>query len=122
MLFRSELESIERQLMHDHHLQTTDMPTYDSSGNDQGAGAIRAKSTDYSHLPESKADVLVVGHTHQPVIAQIGETLVINPGSLGQPRDPAHPIRRTYAILDTESWTAEIGQFQQPLGEHDQPF
>ncbi len=117
-----ELERIETIVMQDGRVVSDNLATYDSSGNDQGSGAIRVRSTDNSDLPESKADILVVGHTHQPVIAQIGDTLVINPGSLGQPRNPEFPIRRTYAILDTETWTAEIGQFQQELGEHDAAF
>lgn len=31
-------------------------------------------------------DVLVVGHTHTPFVRTIGKTMVINPGSLGQPK------------------------------------
>lgn len=64
-------------------------------------------------LPEVPADILIVGHTHQPVIQQQKERLVVNPGSLGQPRNPAFPHRRTYAILDTKDWSASIGEFQQ---------
>lgn len=33
-----------------------------------------------------KADVLLVGHTHVPFIRRIGNKLVVNPGSLGQPK------------------------------------
>jgi putative phosphoesterase len=33
-----------------------------------------------------KADVLLVGHTHTPFIRRIGDRLVVNPGSLGQPK------------------------------------
>lgn len=118
-----ELERIETIVMSsDGRVVSDSIATFDSSGNDQGSGQIQQKSTDFGHLPESNADILIVGHTHQPVIAQIGSTLLINPGSLGQPRNPEHPIRRTYAILDTETWLAEIGQFQQPLGEHDAAF
>ncbi len=32
------------------------------------------------------ADVLLVGHTHTPFIRRIGYRLVVNPGSLGQPK------------------------------------
>jgi protein phosphatase len=32
------------------------------------------------------ADVVLVGHTHAPFIRRIGESLVVNPGSLGQPK------------------------------------
>jgi len=32
------------------------------------------------------ADVIVLGHTHQPALRRFGDRLIINPGSLGQPR------------------------------------
>jgi putative phosphoesterase len=37
-------------------------------------------------LDHVKADVLLVGHTHTPFIREIGSRLVVNPGSLGQPK------------------------------------
>lgn len=67
-----------------------------------------------NHLPESKADVLIVGHTHRAIITQVGQTLLINPGSLGQSRDPDNPHLRTYAVLDTSTWQAAIGSFDLP--------
>jgi putative phosphoesterase len=33
-----------------------------------------------------RADVLMVGHTHTPFIRQVGNTTIVNPGSLGQPK------------------------------------
>ena len=32
------------------------------------------------------ADVVLLGHTHVPAIRQVGTTVLVNPGSLGQPR------------------------------------
>jgi protein phosphatase len=44
------------------------------------------------------ADVFLLGHTHLPALRRFGDKLLINPGSLGQPRygtpDP------TYAVWD----------------------
>jgi putative phosphoesterase len=37
-------------------------------------------------LRQVKADVLLVGHTHTPFVRQIGDRVVVNPGSLGQPK------------------------------------
>jgi putative phosphoesterase len=37
-------------------------------------------------LGHVKADVLLVGHTHTPFVRQIGDRVVVNPGSLGQPK------------------------------------
>lgn len=33
-----------------------------------------------------EADVLLVGHTHTPFMRQVGKTVIVNPGSLGQPK------------------------------------
>lgn len=49
-------------------------------------------------LKDIDADVVCVGHTHIPYVLEVGEKLVINPGSLGQPRD-GDP-RACYAIID----------------------
>lgn len=41
-----------------------------------------------SELVEAQhPDILFVGHTHVPMVTQFQRTLVINPGSVGQPRD-----------------------------------
>ena len=37
------------------------------------------------------ADVIVYGHTHRPVIEQIGSTLVVNPGAAGPARFKLKP-------------------------------
>jgi putative phosphoesterase len=39
-----------------------------------------------SELGGINADVLLVGHTHTPFVRRIGNRLVVNPGSLGQPK------------------------------------
>jgi diadenosine tetraphosphatase ApaH/serine/threonine PP2A family protein phosphatase len=38
-------------------------------------------------LQDVDAEVVCVGHTHQPYVLEVGDKLVINPGSVGQPRD-----------------------------------
>ncbi|VTS04386.1 metallophosphoesterase family protein [Tuwongella immobilis] len=48
-------------------------------------------------------DVVCVGHTHHPYCVQVGSKLVINPGSVGLPRD-GDP-RLSYAILDGDRVT-----------------
>jgi putative phosphoesterase len=49
-------------------------------------------------LENVTADVVCVGHTHVPYVLEVGNRLVINPGSVGQPRD-GDP-RASYAIID----------------------
>jgi putative phosphoesterase len=48
-------------------------------------------------LQNVEADVVCVGHTHQPYVLEVGDKLVINPGSVGQPRD-GDP-RASFAVI-----------------------
>ncbi|WP_297073667.1 metallophosphoesterase family protein [Thermococcus sp.] len=74
-------------------------------------GSPRAPLDEYLFpwLPESefravlsyvKQDDLLVGHTHVPMLKIIGGRRIINPGSVGQPRDS--DWRASYAVIDTE--------------------
>jgi putative phosphoesterase len=45
-----------------------------------------------------QADVIVLGHTHLPALRQFGDRLIVNPGSLGQPRYGAPDA--TYAVWE----------------------
>lgn len=78
------------------------------------------------HLPDSETNVLLCGHTHYPMWVQENEgekpflrsikygtplplgtgRMIINPGSVGQPRD-GDP-RAAYAILDMDAATIEF--------------
>jgi putative phosphoesterase len=49
-------------------------------------------------LQAVEANVVCVGHTHYPYILEVGDKLVINPGSVGQPRD-GDP-RAAYALIE----------------------
>jgi putative phosphoesterase len=51
-------------------------------------------------------DVLIVGHTHQPMAERFGTTLVVNPGSTTEPRQGDR--QRTFAIIDLNNLTAKI--------------
>jgi len=47
---------------------------------------------------ESAASVIVTGHSHLPSARSVGNTLFVNPGSVGRPKDGnPHPC---YAILE----------------------
>jgi len=50
-------------------------------------------------------DVLVLGHTHVQHAERVGDALVVNPGSVGQPRD-GDP-RAAFAVLDLEATSVE---------------
>lgn len=45
------------------------------------------------------ADVIVLGHTHQPFVARANGTLFVNPGAVGRSLDG--DARASYAILET---------------------
>lgn len=47
---------------------------------------------------------LFLGHTHHPMVKKIEETLIVNPGSIGQPRDFN---KGSFAIVDTEDKKVE---------------
>jgi putative phosphoesterase len=64
-------------------------------------------------LERVEADVICVGHTHQPYVLQVGDKLVINPGSVGQPRD-GDP-RASCALI--EGHTVEIKRVEYPIDE-----
>ena len=49
-------------------------------------------------LEHVDVDFVCVGHTHMPMNLQLNSTQVINPGSVGQPRDG--DARASYAIIE----------------------
>lgn len=57
-------------------------------------------------LNHVKKDILIIGHTHFPFVKRLKERLVINAGSVGQPRDG--DCRASFAVLDTERKKADI--------------
>jgi len=55
-----------------------------------------------------RADILITGHTHIPYIKNIGNRLLINPGSVGEPRD-GDP-RASFAVFDTDTGQVELNR------------
>lgn len=51
-----------------------------------------------SRLQHVDVDFVCVGHTHVPMNLDLGDTKVINPGSVGQPRDG--DCRASYAVIE----------------------
>lgn len=45
-----------------------------------------------------KRRFILAGHSHQPFIKNIGKTTILNPGSVGQPRD--HDPRASYGVIE----------------------
>ncbi len=69
-----------------------------------------SKNTDSSKLDrffeKTEANVLLLGHTHMPFTQATDNGLIVNPGSVGQPRD--NDRRASYAVLDMESREFEV--------------
>ncbi|ADB62608.1 phosphodiesterase, MJ0936 family [Haloterrigena turkmenica DSM 5511] len=55
-------------------------------------------------------DVLVLGHTHVQGVEKFAEGIVVNPGSVGQPRD-GDP-RAGYAVVDLDALTVETHRLE----------
>jgi len=73
---------------------------------------------DSEKLPEiklNKNEIHVLGHTHHPMKVTCGEGFVVNPGSVGQPRD-WNP-KAGYAILDTQSGAVEFRRVNYDFGK-----
>ena len=52
------------------------------------------------------ADILFTGHSHKAMIREVNDVMLINPGSVGQPRD-GNPLA-SCAVFDSETLEAEI--------------
>jgi putative phosphoesterase len=59
-------------------------------------------------------DILLLGHTHVPMVTRIGSTLIVNPGSIGESREPDARHLVSYAIIDARECHAEIHRFENP--------
>lgn len=60
----------------------------------------------FERCADSSFDLVVMGHTHYPMIQRMGKTLLINPGSVGQPRN--RKPGASWALFDTESGLVEL--------------
>ena len=68
---------------------------------------LRPGNPRWRNAHELEADILVVGHTHEPMVERHGSTLVVNPGSLGEPRQ-RDDRRHSFAVIDVGAATADI--------------
>ncbi len=66
-------------------------------------------------LEYDEPDVLILGHTHVPFIKRIGERFIINPGSVGQPRD-GDP-HASYILADLKNMEFELQRVEYDIDE-----
>jgi putative phosphoesterase len=62
-----------------------------------------------------EAEFLVVGHSHIPMNRKFGDLTIINPGSVGQPRDG--DSRASCAVFDTEKRKTEFHRVKYDIEE-----
>lgn len=55
---------------------------------------------------DDEVDILIWGHTHYSVVTKLNGILLLNPGSVGQPRDG--DWRTSYAVFDTQTGNIEL--------------
>ena len=63
-------------------------------------GYIYPDYIDFDKFLSFKCQYMLLGHTHYPLLRKVGQLMVINPGSCGQPRDGDY--RASAVILDTD--------------------
>jgi putative phosphoesterase len=66
---------------------------------------------EFPRFGEASADVVLYGHTHEPVVARAGRSLVVNPGSTGEPRLHDERLEMSCAVLDVGALSARIIRF-----------
>jgi putative phosphoesterase len=69
-------------------------------------------------LRNTGADILILGHTHVPYVKKFDIGVIMNPGSVGQPRD--RNWRPSCIVLDTATNEAEIFRVDYHGVEYDQ--
>jgi putative phosphoesterase len=50
-------------------------------------GRVYPDFSDWNRFESCNDDIILLGHTHYPMVKHTGRKLIINPGSVGQPRD-----------------------------------
>jgi len=63
------------------------------------------KARTLRRFKELDADIVILGHTHYPMLERVGNILIVNPGSAGETAD------LTYAVLDSESLEVTFDSF-----------
>jgi putative phosphoesterase len=62
-----------------------------------------------------RTDVIITGHTHIPYVKKIRHRILLNPGSVGEPRD-GDP-RASFATFDTSAGRIELGRLAYDIAE-----
>lgn len=69
-------------------------------------GYIYPNYQNFNKFKHIDADLIILGHTHWPMIKRVNKTIIVNPGSCGQPRD--YNPKASFAIFDTKTKNISI--------------
>lgn len=72
--------------------------------------------TDLAPYPQKLGTLLIVGHTHHPMLRSAGEGRILNPGSVGQPRD--RDPRAAYARIDLMTRDVDFLRAEYDVGRY----
>jgi putative phosphoesterase len=75
---------------------------------------LSERDWDCDDCREMDADILITGHTHVPMVKRVGSSLIVNPGSLGESREPDRRSLVSYAVIDLDADEVEIVRFDNP--------
>lgn len=89
-----------------------------SPGTDDGIGIHAGRSDEEltELLTGADADVVFVGHTHEAFARRVGESLVVNVGSVSNPTSP--DLRASYVLVDASATGIEL-EFRRVAYDHD---
>ena len=65
-------------------------------------------------IKEIDSDFLFIGHSHIPFVREVAGVTIINPGSVGQPRD--NDPRASCALFDTETLQVDLIRCEYDIG------
>jgi putative phosphoesterase len=70
---------------------------------------------DLQNLIEPTADLFLVGHTHQPLVRKVDNTLIVNAGSIGLPFDGDTRTGYAQLVQSSNDWGADLVRFSYDL-------
>lgn len=79
---------------------------YHGSPWDEFEGYIYSDYQNFDNFLKINADLIILGHTHIPMVKKISGKIIINPGSCGQPRDCNK--KASFAIFNTKTKKIKI--------------
>lgn len=112
-------ENLEYMAAHDYKLETTlangkTLVMVHGSPWEPYNEYIYPNSPAISRLGDIGADYVILGHTHYQMAERVGRSLIINPGSAGEPRDARNHFKLSYAVLETDTGEVTFDDFPDP--------